>query len=830
MKPNKTWLEDYFKLILSTKILYDEILAEIENSIYILDSSLIVLKDYHSNYKSGEDKNLIEEFTQEGEYYRNSIDVLKILIEDQYKRSAKLTQSFNSFKQSYQDMDELAQEQALRIISNFRFNIEQNLNRFNSYVLQFNMINIEKLLTILETEFNLKKYQGDFDNIIRTLSETQSKSHTILKEMVNDSQTFVDSVKNFRDKADDYLQSYEENPIKDLNEIDFSNLDESLLACNFDTKKYDTEIDFVEEKKISQLVLSLETAIDSDKMIIKDGGEDKDGTINLKINRNGIFIKITPAYNNGKPITARSVIHLLSSRRIETPDMNTLTKILNSTGGDYYKISDYKAVPDNEGSIEIEIKDNHLFAYMQINPPIYNAREIDEQDVKQTLEKHNIKYGIKQEVIEEVLREKIFSTYILIAQGTPYTPPVDGRFDFYFNTNLEEVNLKQDKYGNVNHRELNLIQNVASGRQIAKKMSPIPGKPGKNIHGEPIAPPLGKEPTINLGKNVSLSQDGQYIIATHSGHAQLIGNTISVEQIYMVHGDVDYSTGNIHFMGSVLVKGNVLDGFNIEASGDIEIHGTVGRCNIIGENNILIHQGIYGKNEGTIKSGGDIYAKFIDNAKLFAGRNVIIHKEILNSEVVAKNKIQCKGKRSSIVGGKLYAGEQIAANVIGNDNYITTSLEINISPEILISYNNLNEEKIKTIEEIKKLNQNYNVLKEKERRLRGNLPLEQKKRKAIVVKSLKIAINTLKDLNEEIKKLKEMIDDHDSEGSILIYDSIYPEVSININNAFYKNTSRMRKVQFTKKSRGIDFRNISIKEERTDAPKTLNLKTASAGR
>ena len=53
------------------------------------------------------------------------------------------------------------------------------------------------------------------------------------------------------------------------------------------------------------------------------------------------------------------------------------------------------------------------------------------------------------------------------------------------------------------------------------------------------------------------------------------GETINVFPIYEVNGDVDYHTGNIDFVGTVVIRGNVLTGFRIRAAGDIRIVGGV---------------------------------------------------------------------------------------------------------------------------------------------------------------------------------------------------------------------------------------------------------------
>ena len=43
--------------------------------------------------------------------------------------------------------------------------------------------------------------------------------------------------------------------------------------------------------------------------------------------------------------------------------------------------------------------------------------------------------------------------------------------------------------------------------------------------------------------------------------------------VYVVPGDVDFSTGNIDFIGSVKVMGSVRNGFSVKAEGNVEIMG-----------------------------------------------------------------------------------------------------------------------------------------------------------------------------------------------------------------------------------------------------------------
>jgi len=73
------------------------------------------------------------------------------------------------------------------------------------------------------------------------------------------------------------------------------------------------------------------------------------------------------------------------------------------------------------------------------------------------------------------------------------------------------------------------------------------------------------------GKNVEISEDGQSLIAGIDGQVNYIDGKVSVFANYEVPADVDNSTGNISFVGNVIIRGNVLSGFTVEAGGSVEV-------------------------------------------------------------------------------------------------------------------------------------------------------------------------------------------------------------------------------------------------------------------
>ena len=263
----------------------------------------------------------------------------------------------------------------------------------------------------------------------------------------------------------------------------------------------------------------------------------------------------------------------------------------------------------------------------------------------------------------------------------------------------------------MNFKELNRIQNVVEGQPLAQKMPAERGKGGKTLFGRYLEAKNGKDINLPLGKNVVMDSDGRTILAAMNGQVLLVGDKINVEPVMEIEGDVSIKTGNITFLGTVIVKGSVEDGFNIKASGNIEVHGTIGRCSIIADGNIVVSGGIMGHDEGVVLAGGSLWAKFIQNTSVTVEEYVIVADGIMNSNVTAKKRIMLQGKRASIIGGHLFATEEISAKSVGSSGGgRETILEVGFDPQLKQRMVVLVESKEALAKELEEVNLNIQTL------------------------------------------------------------------------------------------------------------------------
>jgi len=299
-----------------------------------------------------------------------------------------------------------------------------------------------------------------------------------------------------------------------------------------------------------------------------------------------------------------------------------------------------------------------------------------------------------------------------------------------------------------------------------------------------------------LGKNVRMADDGITILAEINGQVTYLGGKINVEEIFTVQGDVNLKTGNVMFLGTVLVLGNVEDGFVVKASGNVEVHGNVGKCELVAEGDIIVHQGITGKSGGLIQAGKNVWAKFIENAKVEAGDSVIVSDGIVNSDVTANKKIICQGKRAALVGGHYRACEEINSKTLGSPVGGTETIcEVGYDPKSKERMDHLNQQVTQFKRQIEEIDKNINTLQilKKQRKV---LPDEKE---AILQES----IGRRSEITEEVTGLSKEIDSISTylgnlktRGKISVSGKVHPGVKIVIRDVYEELKTEMKGITF----------------------------------
>ncbi|QXM06122.1 FapA family protein [Crassaminicella indica] len=564
------------------------------------------------------------------------------------------------------------------------------------------------------------------------------------------------------------LQEAIKNGLEQLN-LKFENvnvevLEEGKTILNFLKKKF--------KVKLTEKTSKLEKNHTSENT-------NENGRFELNNQEGNDCLLIIPSKGEGKPVSIEEIIVALEEKEIYNIDTEKLKAYIKENKSISINIKDLEISNPVDAKVEIEISKDEMKAYMTIIPP-KGGIMIKKEDIESILKDNQIIYGIDKDLINRMIDEKKYNQKQVIAIGKSPINGQDGKIKYHFNTE-NKVKLQICEDGKVDYKELNILQCVKKGDCIAEKILPTDGIDGMTITGKVLKAKSGKTIGFKKGKNVIETEDGLKLIAEVNGQVKLNNDKVEILKVYEVNGNVDHSTGNIHFIGKVIVRGNVRSGFKIESSDDVEVYGVVEGATIIADGNIILHQGIHGQNVGKLISKKEIFSKYMESC--FAKANGSIYAEvIMHCNLRSKESIIASGKKGMIVGGEIRANLEVNANCIGSPMATVTKIEVGIDPEIKERYESLklesealhkNKENIKkAIELLTKLSKNTKLSKEKQ---------------AMLMKS-KI---TEKYLNQKIESVHKTLDNLQhilqdlSNGRINVSSIVHPGVRIVIGNSVY---------------------------------------------
>ncbi|NBD22442.1 DUF342 domain-containing protein [Paenibacillus glycinis] len=305
--------------------------------------------------------------------------------------------------------------------------------------------------------------------------------------------------------------------------------------------------------------------------------------------------------------------------------------------------------------------------------------------LEEFLKSHGVKYGLQRETLEQIVKlpSRFFHGQTVVALGEGSVQGEDGFIRFAYDMNEDDYRPVELEGGKIDFKEVTQLKNVKRGQLIAEKVKATPGRDGIAVTGDPIPCRNGKEAYFKLGKNVVLNPEQTAIYAAIDGLISITDKSkINVFPVYEVNGDVDYKTGNIDFVGTVVIRGNVLTGFKVKASGDIRVVGGVEGAILETDGSVEISGGVLGSGKGYIKAGKNVKCSFIQEGNVSAAEDVMVSQSIMHSQVRAGRHVVCTGAKGLVVGGNIQAGDRVVARVIGNSMSTATAIEVGVRPEL----------------------------------------------------------------------------------------------------------------------------------------------------
>ncbi len=471
------------------------------------------------------------------------------------------------------------------------------------------------------------------------------------------------------------------------------------------------------------------------------------GYFRLENLEQGFGLKLMPPQNGGENIRIVEVIDYLESNNL-VYDLSVLKeKIESGVEAEYFLKAG--VCPVLAESYKLSISEDKMTATARFYPPTEGGRELTLEEFVKDLRFRNVVYGLQINNMQEYFAEREYCKDIIVARGKEIVQGTNAYIEYFFNTDVHaRPTIRED--GSVDFFNLNAISHCNKGQVLAKIVPEVKGHHGRNVLGERVEAVNVKPIYFRYGRNIEVSEDKLSLISMVDGHVSLVEDKVFVSDIYEVE-NVDNSTGNIEYEGSVQINGNVISNFSVTAKGNVIVNGVVEGATITAGGNIIIARGMNGMTKGKLVAGGNIIAKFLENASAEAD-GYVQTESILHSSVRAGKYIEVNGKRGFITGGHVVAAEKLTVKTLGSEMGATTVVEVGADPKLKERYQQLQ----KDIGEIQRvLNSTRSIISSyAEKRAKG---AQLNKEQLEYLKSvILLDTNKKKELERDIEKMEEI--------------------------------------------------------------------------
>ncbi len=349
-----------------------------------------------------------------------------------------------------------------------------------------------------------------------------------------------------------------------------------------------------------------------------------------------------------------------------------------------------------DGDCKLTVSKRRDSAMLVVDPPQGGA-PVRREQIDRLLVEKGVVAGVDGERIDALLAEgQERSVNGVVARSIP---PQNGE-DTRFESLVPEARERRpfiDEHGRADYRNLGEIVSVEAGETVMRRHPATPGIPGRNVLGEPLPAKPGRDaPFSKRLENVEIDADDPNLLrATISGIPVVVDGGVHVEESLEVE-KVDLSVGNLNFKGTIAIRGDVINGMTVVASGDIIVQGMVEAATLKAGGDIVVKNGVVGhllhgeadggRNVPTahLQAAGTVSARFLENAVIEA-RDVVVQEQLVHSHVRAHHAVTVGGpsaRKGQIMGGMVRARERIECLLLGSPSSPRTVVEVGLDPEL----------------------------------------------------------------------------------------------------------------------------------------------------
>ena len=431
------------------------------------------------------------------------------------------------------------------------------------------------------------------------------------------------------------------------------------------------------------------------------------------------------------------------------------------------------------GKVSVFVDEYFMWAKALVAKAQNGGVAITKEDVIAELKKCGVTACIDEKKIDEYLADLPENKSAIVAEAIPANDGEDGKVFYNYDPRNEFKPSIDEETGIVNFKELGRVRNIKKGTLLATIKYNTEGSPGIDIRGAEIKPIPGKPPVFSIGPGTILSNDQTKIFAADDGNLRWDKDRFIVDTVVTIAGHVDSSVGNIDFVGDVMVKGGIFEGYTVKGK-RVTVKENVTNAVIQASHAIDIKSGAV---HSQLICDGDIAMSFAENCDIHC-KGQLQSKSLVNCNVLSEGGITVQGGKGIIVGGECISYENITASQVGSDSYTKTIINLGNTTVLLKSHHELTDNYKILTENYKKLKNLYEKLNQL-RQAQALTPQQEAARKQAFLFIMNER-NTLAEMSAKIVQ-NEQILAKSRLLQLIVQKKCFPGVSIKLYTSTYDN-------------------------------------------
>jgi len=428
-----------------------------------------------------------------------------------------------------------------------------------------------------------------------------------------------------------------------------------------------------------------------------------------------------------------------------------------------------RVVPYRDASVTATVSPDGMIARLSLSPGEGAGVQLSPELVTAALTAKGVTGVGPDRIADAVSKAASGPVDIVVKKGKRPTPPGGIKIEWLVDESVDGAPVPVSR----------------DARILAGRLVPG-GEDGFDVRGAAL-PASGAPPASIPNHDATIrraeSEGNTVLVAAASGELTLSGGKLSIATARSVSGDVDEKTGDVSFPGDLSVAGAVRKERSVKAGGNLAVKGDAEMALLSADGNVSMEGGIRGAGRGTVWARQEIRLGFAENARLLAGKDIVIGNYCFQCVVKTNARLVMNGNPGVLLGGSVHASQGIEVFELGSAKTIRTV--VSFGQSYLVS------DQIEVCEkEIGKIKETVAAIDAEMKKIPASDPRihELRRRKLdLLKKNDKLAVRVF--------MLKEQFENHII-SHVRVQNTVYPGVILESHGRYYEVKKQMSHVVF----------------------------------